>query len=45
MFTNITYLFIFFLCASLFIYVLYKDKQKYTRDAAVRKLLYIQRNT
>ena len=44
MFSNITYLFIFFIFASIFIYILYKDKQKYTRDAAVRKLLYIKRN-
>lgn len=45
MFLNIIYLFIFFICASIFIYILYKDKKKYTRDAAVRKLLYIKRNT
>lgn len=45
MFSNLTYLLLFLTFAGMFIYILYKDKKEYTREAAVRKLLYIKRNT
>lgn len=44
-FLNGSLLIIFFIFFSIFVYILYKDKQKHKQNYILRKLLFIKRNT